>query len=117
MSQKQCQILQNKERIYPLVEAYELATGQHVNLSVAWRHSQNGIAGIKLEFVIFGNRRMTSVEAVQRFIEARTNSRLPVSRARNKDRSKEIEKADAEIDRLTKPTAAKRGRKKREAVA
>lgn len=82
MSINLSQILKNREQIYPLVEAYKLATGQHVNLSVPWRHSQNGIAGIKLEFVIFGNRRMTSVEAVHRFIEARTQSRLPVTRAR-----------------------------------
>jgi hypothetical protein len=62
------------EKIYPLPTAVEKATGQRPDPSVPnrWRMVGVGKEKVKLETVKFGGRRMASVEAVLRFIEATT---------------------------------------------
>jgi intein-encoded DNA endonuclease-like protein len=60
------------EKLFTLVEAVERATGVKVHLSTALRWCQHGTNGIKLESLVLGGRRLTSVEAVCRFIEHRT---------------------------------------------
>jgi hypothetical protein len=41
-----------------------------VNLSTVWRWTQRGIGGVKLETVNIGRKRMTSRQALSRFIAA-----------------------------------------------
>ena len=105
-------ILKNNEKLMSLVDAYEAVTGTRPSLSVPWRHSQYGLGGVRLEFVSVGAKRMTSIESVIRFFEARTAMRLPKAATKN---SQSHQQADAEIDRLTKST--KKGRKKKVVAA
>ncbi len=64
--------MQVNERLLPLVEVIEQATGQRVNLSTALRWCQQGVGGIRLESWKLGGRRLTSAEAVGRFLERTT---------------------------------------------
>ncbi len=99
-------ILENREKLLSLCDAYETVTGTRPSLSVPWRHSQYGIRGDFLEFVKSGGKRMTSAEAVRRFFEAQTQAAMP-AKASSSHRTKQ---ADAEIDRLTAPV--RKGRKR-----
>lgn len=115
-------ILKNKEKLVSLVDGYEQVTGKRPHLSVPWRHSQYGVGGVRLEFVIFGNRRMTSIEAVHRFIVARTGPRMSrdaivsaniVVKDRERSRKRRIDKANATIERLTE---SPKGQRKKQLV-
>lgn len=44
------------------------------HLATCWRFIQKGIRGIRLESVLCGGKRFTSLEALQRFVEATTAS-------------------------------------------
>ena len=60
------------EKLFPLPEAYERATGVRPHPSTCHRHRINGCHGIRLSTIKNGGKRMTSVEAVHRFNEAVT---------------------------------------------
>jgi hypothetical protein len=62
-------VLEN-EKYLGLVRAVEAATGRRVHLSTALRWAMRGSKGIVLESVILGGRRLTSAEAVKRFVAA-----------------------------------------------
>ena len=47
-------------------------SGKKVNLATAWRWQQRGCRGIRLESILVGGQRYTSLEALQRFAEATT---------------------------------------------
>ncbi|MGN6547671.1 MAG: DUF1580 domain-containing protein [Aureliella sp.] len=64
-----------KEKLYPLVEAVELETGIRPHLTTCLRWSSRGSRGIRLETCILGGRRLTSREAVRRYIDATTEAR------------------------------------------
>lgn len=55
-----------------------LPEGRRPDYSTWWRWYRRGWRGIRLETVRFGNRRLTSVEAVLRFIAATTALDEPV---------------------------------------
>jgi hypothetical protein len=55
------------EKLLPLVDAVEQATGQRPHLSTALRWATRGSKGIRLESVFLGGRRLTSEGAVHRF--------------------------------------------------
>ncbi|MGV3604879.1 MAG: DUF1580 domain-containing protein [Planctomycetaceae bacterium] len=55
------------EQRFPLAEAAE-RVGR--NVSTLWRWSQSGVKGRVLETQLIGGRRFTSVEALERFVEA-----------------------------------------------
>jgi Protein of unknown function (DUF1580) len=59
----------NGEKLMPLTDAIERATGQSVHLSTGLRWCTRGLMGFHLESVYCG-RRLTSVEAVERFLTA-----------------------------------------------
>jgi len=68
--------MQTKEKLLPLVEAVELATGQRPHLSTCIRWCTRGTKGIRLEsHCLGGQRRLASPEAVLRFVEAVTVAR------------------------------------------
>lgn len=58
------------EKLLPLVEAVESETGRRVHLSTVLRWAMKGAKGLTLESVFLGGRRLTSTEAVRRFIQA-----------------------------------------------
>jgi hypothetical protein len=62
-------MLENEKKM-PLVPAVEAETGRRVHLCTALRWAQRGSKGIILESVFLGGRRLTSVEAVRRFVAA-----------------------------------------------
>ena len=62
-------MLENEKKL-PLVPAVEAETGRRVHLCTALRWAQQGSKGIILESVFLGGRRLTSVEAVRRFVAA-----------------------------------------------
>lgn len=60
------------EKLLPLVDAVTSATGRRPHLSTCLRWASKGSQGIKLETVVLGGRRLTSPDAVQRYIHAVT---------------------------------------------
>jgi len=58
------------EHLCRLIEApYEIPSKPHLSTVVRW--TRQGVKGVRLETVVFGGRRFTSREAIQRFIQAR----------------------------------------------
>lgn len=57
-----------------LANAVEEATSQRINPSTLWRWWSKGFDGVKLKTWIIGGRRVTTIEAVQTFIEQRTKA-------------------------------------------
>lgn len=81
------------EKLFPLVKAVEEATGRRVHLSTVLRWTQRGSKGVRLESRVLGGRRLTSVEAVRRFMNATTQAAEPVeivipTKAREKAKEK-----------------------------
>ena len=60
------------EKLEPLVDAVEMATGRRPHLSTCLRWSKKGSHGVRLETRVLGGRRLTSIGAVHRYIEAVT---------------------------------------------
>lgn len=63
------------ELLLPLVEAVHRATGRRPHLSTALRWCTKERCGIRLESRILGGRRLTSPEAVLRYMEAVTRAK------------------------------------------
>lgn len=103
-------------------------TGKKPHVSTLWRWCLKGCKGVRLESVCIGGKRFVTVTAIERFVEASTESRserpepsciaaVPVSPAaglaahvmRHGDRRRqEIESARRRLDEITgtaKPTA------------
>jgi len=57
----------NVEHTLPLNEAAKVVPGRPHTATI-WRWWRRGVKGVKLETVVVGGRRFTSVEAIQRFI-------------------------------------------------
>lgn len=76
----------------------QLARAQSVNTATVWRWTIKGVRGVKLESLAVGGRRVTSVEAFERFIAA-TNSNTvatpPVPSPH--ERRKAVERAEREL--------------------
>ena len=76
-------------------------TGKKAHLATGWRWIQRGCRGVKLETVLFGGKRYTSLEALQRFVEATTaaadgsSAALAITPA---SRQKAIQKANRDLD-------------------
>ncbi len=86
------------EKLLPLVDAVERATGQRPHLSTALRWATRGSKGIVLESVFLGGRRLTSEGAVHRFTRRCTEQATgcddivvvpPAQADREKDRAAE----------------------------
>lgn len=60
-------MIQN-EKLMPLVEAVRAATGRDVHPSTPLRWATRGIHGVKLETSVLGIQRLTSPDAVVRFM-------------------------------------------------
>ncbi len=73
--------------------------GKPLHCSTLHRWSTRGIRGVRLEVVHLGATRVTSVEAVQRFIVALSATRLP-------DRSEACDVADGSATQPATPGTA-----------
>jgi hypothetical protein len=62
----------SQESLSPLVCAVEKATGHRPHLSTVIRWCIRGSSGIRLESKVLGGRRLTSPEAVRRFMDSVT---------------------------------------------
>jgi transposase len=60
------------------ISFHDVAENQNVDLSTVWRWSQKGYRGIRLESARQGGKRVTTLSAVQIFLE-RINEANPVA--------------------------------------
>ena len=60
------------ETLIPIVDAVERSTGRRPHLCTVLRWCTKGAKGIRLESRVLGGRRLTSVEAVARYVDACT---------------------------------------------
>ena len=60
------------ESLLPLVDAVEQATGRRPHLSTCLRWCTRGSRGVRLESRVLGGRRLTSIPAVHRYMDATT---------------------------------------------
>jgi hypothetical protein len=70
-------------------------------LSTLWRWRTKGVRGVKLETALVGGRRVTSIEALERFVAAialtETGSAVVIPA---KEGEQQIRAAEAELDRF-----------------
>lgn len=66
--------MQPLEPLFPLAKAVERATGHRPHLSTILRWCGRGVRGTVLESWMVGGRRLTSVEAVNRFVSRRSET-------------------------------------------
>ena len=66
-----------REKLYSLPEAFERATGERPSPATCFRWVMHGVKGVQLESCVTSRGRRTSVEAAQRFLEARTTASTP----------------------------------------
>ncbi len=66
------------EEIFSLTQAAKLPCfanrrgGKRINVSTLWRYATTGCRGIKMETIMAGGSRATSLEAIERFFEQLT---------------------------------------------
>ena len=90
------------ERIISFHDAAKSFPGRP-NLSTLHRWRLAGVRGVRLETLLIGGRRVTSAEALQRFAEATTaaadgSGMFTLSRT-SRQRQRDIERAEAELER------------------
>jgi hypothetical protein len=94
-------ICMSRMELIEIPVAVEHVTGRRPNLSTGWRWSTKGCRGIRLETVIVGGKRLTTVEMVRAFIRATTDARNATYEtqyvAPTSQRQKQIEKASADL--------------------
>ena len=89
------------ERMVPLAQSPKHIPGRP-NASTPYRWATVGVrGGIRLETVVVGGKRFTSIEAIQRFIRATTanspGASAPVPRPTSRQREAAIRKAEREL--------------------
>ena len=68
----------NKDRLLLLSEVPSLPiflkrrNGRPLSLATVWRWHRHGVRGVRLETIVAGGQKMTSIEAVDRFVAATT---------------------------------------------
>jgi hypothetical protein len=95
------------EEIFSLTAATKLPcfrnrrAGKRINVSTIWRWATVGVRGVKLETIMAGGSRATSLEAVERFFEALTVQAdapaTPQPPRRTAGRRKQIEAAERRL--------------------
>jgi len=91
--------MSENEKLQPLPAAVEAATGQRPHPSTLHRWRLRGIAGVKLETVRCGGRRLCTIEAVRRFLNGVTAATdgEPVQTRTPRQRQRDIDRAEAEL--------------------
>jgi hypothetical protein len=99
------------EKTFSLAEATKLdilprrRAGRKPAVSTLWRWALHGVRGIRLETIMAGGVRVTSVEAIQRFFDAltdqaendRSNVQVPQSYRFSATRLNQIEAAERRL--------------------
>ncbi|MDG2388392.1 MAG: DUF1580 domain-containing protein [Planctomycetaceae bacterium] len=88
------------QELIPLVEAVQKVTGRRLHLSTVLRWCQRpNRHGLRLESWIVGGRRLTSIQAVQRYIDANTRAadRYPIPSQTNRQAKVAHDSAMAEL--------------------
>jgi len=95
--------MSNDEKLLSLPAAVEAATGQRPHPSTLHRWRLRGIAGVHLETVRCGGKRLCSVEAVRRFLSAVTAAtdgpQTATTSRTNRQRQAAIDRAERELAR------------------
>lgn len=96
--------MHTNENLLPLCEAVQQATAHRPHLSTVMRWCLSGSQGIQLESKMLGGKRLTSIEAVQRFVEARTRASTP-NHASNaprtsRERMSDVERAEKALEKM-----------------
>lgn len=88
------------EKPIPIGDAPKHIPGRP-HAATIWRWHQRGVRGVKLETYVCGGKRFTTIEAIRRFIRRTTEAKdgAPVEAAPSRQRKKQIEAAEAELDR------------------
>lgn len=88
------------ERIIPINQAPKHFPGRP-NVSSVYRWFGKGSRGARLETIVVGAKRYTSIEAIERFIERTTANSpgavAPLSRPTSRQREAAIRKAEREL--------------------
>lgn len=84
------------EQLVPIGKAYQHVPGRP-HKSTVWRWVLRGVRGRRLDTVICGGRRFTSVEAIERFCQQLTDPTGP-SPTESRDRAIQIASAVAALD-------------------
>jgi hypothetical protein len=74
----------------------EVPGNPHVSTLIRWAH--HGIRGVKLETVMVGGRRFTSVEAVHRFLARLNQTGTPETAASSPASERETARIEAQLD-------------------
>lgn len=67
----------SRKKYLPVLQAIEETIGYRPDPTTGWRWSTKGRGGVKLKTWMVGGRRMTTIEAVESFIEERTKQTTP----------------------------------------
>ena len=89
----------DSEQVVLLAEACRLLPTRP-SLSAVWRWKSKGVRGAKLETALIGGRRVTSVEALQRFVQATTEREMPTETRNWSSHGSPVQTAEAELDRF-----------------
>ena len=91
------------ETLIPVSEIPRHLPGRRVHVATIWRWlSKRGCRGQRLDSVLIGGKRYSSIEAVERFIAATTaaGDGQPVRQAaRTKAREQELDRLEREFER------------------
>ncbi|MBI3461447.1 MAG: DUF1580 domain-containing protein [Planctomycetes bacterium] len=89
------------EHLVTLNEARARLPGRP-DISTLWRWRQRGVRGVKLETLVVGGRRYTTVEALERFVAATTaaaGDKSTAASALSRQREREIAAAETACER------------------
>ena len=83
------------EQLIPFTQAREaFPGGKRLSLATLHRWRLNGVRGTRLETILIGGSRYTSIEAIQRFIAAQNPAMSPEPAITGKQRQKMAETAN-----------------------
>jgi hypothetical protein len=85
------------EQLCLLAEATKCVPGNpHISTLIRWW--KRGVKGVKLETLIVGGRRYTSVEAIQRFLAQLNEPGPDPNRSLSQRRKEDISRVEMELD-------------------
>ena len=90
------------ETVIPICQAAKHYPYGRPNISTVYRHLGRGVRGTQLESFVAAGRRLTTTEAIGRFIERTTanssGASLPPSRPTSRQRERAIDQAEAALE-------------------
>lgn len=83
----------NAESLLTMTDASKLLPGRP-DAATLWRWRTKGVRGVKLESILYGGRRVTSREALDRFVERLNSDGSPERPTTPRKRQREIDRAE-----------------------